>query len=366
MRRQSELNARHKALGASLDRAWNGMPVAERYRTDPYDEVAAVRYRGGLIDISSHNLVTIAGDRAAQCLNAILTTDITRLMPGQTHCSNIVGEDGGLIDDVLVYCDSENRFRLSHGEGRLQQVLSDVAPAYGVTFAPDDDTHVLSLQGPRSTGVLSPLVTIDLSELPLGRHRPTELFGRQVSMTRGGFFGETGFEIFCARADAVTLWDGLLQAGEASGIIPISWRCLEIARIEAGLLFFPYDMPYPDTTPWEVDAGWTVDLDKDDFRGKAALRARRDKIRSCIAGVEIRFDDAVPTAARIASQGRDVGCVTSAVFSRHLMKSIAMVQIAPEVSALGTLLEIRADGNVWPAHVVQMPFYDPMRRRTAL
>lgn len=366
MRSPSMLNGRHRDLGAKLDQTWNGRAVAERYVTDPYDEVAAVRYRAGLIDISSHNLVRVEGPGAAACLNALLTSDIARLSAGQTHCSNIVGEEGGLIDDVLVYCDGPDRFRLSHGEGQLFDVLAASAPAHGAVIARDDDTHVLSLQGPRSRDVLVPLISVDLAGVPMGVHRDATVLHVPVSITRGGFFGEVGFEIFCSGADAVALWDAILAAGRDAGVIPVSWRCLEIARVEAGLLFFPYDMPYADTTPWEVHAGWTVDLAKPEFRGKAALAARRGQERSFIAGLEVGADIAMPPGARLMSDAADVGCVTSSVFSRHLMKSLAMAHVAPTHTAIGTPLAVHAaDGGIHPARVVALPFYDPLRLRTS-
>jgi aminomethyltransferase len=319
-----------------------------------------VRYRAGLIDISSHNVVTVTGTRAAACLDHLLTSDITRLQPGQTHCSNIVNEQGGLIDDVLVYCDAMHRFRLSHGEGVLFEALSEIAGDFGVAVARDDDVHVLSLQGPRATPVLARLTPADLHTLTMGVHRQTTVLQRPVTIARGGFFGEVGYEIFCARGDAVSLWDGILAAGAGDGVVPISWRCLEIARVEAGLLF----LPYADTTPWEVGAGWTVDLNKQDFRGKAALASRKGRERSRIVGLEITAADAAPVGAPIFSGNHRVGVVTSSVFSRHLMKSIAMAHVSAECAPIGTAVTID-NGQNFAARVVPLPFYDPLRLRTA-
>lgn len=364
MRPQSVLNDRHRQLGARLDRSWNGRAIPERYTTDPYDEVAAVRYRAGLIDISSHNVVTVEGEQAAACLNRLLTSDIARLTPGQTHCSNIVGDDGGLIDDVLVYCDAQNRFRLSHGEGVLFEALTDIVDEFGVVAARDDDVHVLSLQGPHSTAILKSLAATDVGTLTMGVHRTTTVLQRSVSLARGGFFGEVGYEIFCSSGDAVALWDGLLSAGAGDGVVPVSWRCLEIARVEAGLVFFPYDMPYPDTTPWEIGAGWTVDLDKPDFRGKAALTARRGSERSGIAGLEVDSAEAVAAGTPVMCGAVCAGIVTSAEFSRHLMKSLAIVHLSPEYSRVGTALTVGRSHEV-AARVVALPFYDPIRLRTA-
>jgi len=363
--RQSVLNDRHRALGADLTvQSWNGMPLAATYSTDPYDEVAATRYRAGLIDVSALNLVNVSGPQAGDFLNYLLTSDISKAKAGDSHISNIVNDDAGLIDDVLVYVDGPNQYRVSHGGGAFKSAVAEQIGRFDAQADPDSDTHVLSLQGPIALEVLAPHTPMKLDALPYFRHEKSTLFGRNVSIARGGYSGERGYEVFCSAADAPFLWDSILDAGKSKGVIPASWTCLDIVRVEAGLLFFPNDMPHENTTPWEVRADWTVDLDKSDFRGKAALLATRGRERSLITGLEVDSDTAIAPGARIYAGSRDIGVVTSTIFSEHLGKSLAMAQIVPEHTALGSQVEVNDGSQTLNATVVRMPFYDPLRLRT--
>jgi len=363
--RQSALHDRHCALGADLTvLSWNGMALAQNYSSDPYDEVAATRYRGALIDVSALNIVNVSGPQACDLLNYILTTDISKAKPGDSHISNIVNDNGGLIDDVLIYVDGPNQYRVSHGCGAFKDAVAEHIGRFDANAEPDNDAHVLSLQGPVALEVLAPHTPMKLESLDYFHHQKTTLFGRDVSIARGGYSGERGYEVFCSAADAPFLWDSILDAGKSQGVIPVSWTCLDIVRVEAGLLFFPNDMPHEDTTPWEVRADWTVDLDKPDFRGKAALVASKGKERSLITGLEVDSDEAVAPGARIYAGGKDIGVVTSTVFSQHLAKSLAMAQIAPQHTGLGSQVEIKDGDKTLTATVVRMPFYDPLRLRT--
>lgn len=362
--RQSILNGRHRALGSDLQQAWNDMPIPQNYATDPYEEIAAVRYRAGLIDVSALKIVNVSGPEASKFLDCLLTTNVSKMTAGQSHISNIVDDHGSLIDDVLVYCDAPNTFRVSHGGGALEEVMPSIAQRFNVKFGRDDDVHILSLQGPLAIDVLNPHAGMDLDLISYFTHQRTQLFGKDVSIARGGYSGERGYEVFCSSNDAIELWDKILAAGKEHGVIPTSWTCLDIGRVEAGLLFFPFDMTHGDTTPYEVRADWTIDLDKPDFRGKGGLIKRRGKERSYITGLEVDSAEAMTPLAKVFAGGHEVGVVTSAAYSKHLMKSIAMAQIVPSHTRLGTAVDIHDGVKSYPATVVRMPFYDPLRLRT--
>ena len=362
--RQSILNDRHRALGSDLSQSWNDMPIPQFYATDPYAEIGATRYRAGLIDVSMLKIVNVSGPQATAFLDYLLTSDIKKITAGQSHISNIVNENGALIDDVLVYCDGPNQFRVSHGGGAFEEAMEEFSKEFDVSWVRDNDIHILSLQGPLALEVLAPHTPMDLAKLAYFTHQRTKLFERDVSIARGGYSGERGYEVFCAKRDAVDVWDAILAAGKDKGVMPVSWTCLDIGRVEAGLLFFPFDMTHGDTTPWEVKADWTIDLNKQNFRGKTAIAASKGQARSFISGLEVQTSEAVTPLAKVMSDGKQVGVVTSTAFSQHLMKSLAMAQIAPSHTRLGTAVEIHDGGNVYAATVVQIPFYDPMRLRT--
>lgn len=366
MARESILNVRHRELGSKLDGdSWNNMPIPWHYRRDPQDEVVAVRTAAGLYDISALNIVRVCGPDAADVIDRLCPIDVHRLRPGSARLAAEVNERGVVSDDLMVVRDGDTEFRLSHGSGNTQQQLAALAEGRQVEWEQDFDVHMVSLQGPRSAAVLQPNIGIELARLPYFAHRQTTAFGIPVTVSRGGYSGEQGFELACAADKAVALWDAILEVGAPAGVIPCSWDSLEIARLEAGLLFYPFDMPEGDTTPWEVNLGWAIDADKQgDYIGKAALLAARGKERFFQGGVVVRHDAAVAAGASILADGKEVGVVTGATFSRYLMQSIALVHLKPEYRAIGTALEIRDGSGSHAAWVSRMPFYDPQRLRT--
>lgn len=362
--RKSALEQIHMDLGSALDSDWNGMPIPQNYSTDPYEETAIVRSRAGLFDVSGLRMIDVSGPDCVAALNSMLTSDVDRLKPGQSVISNIVDENGSLIDDVLVYRDGPTTFRLSHGGGSLEDVIGNFFTGNGATWARNDDVHILSLQGPLALDILNPHADADLSTVKYFEHTRTTLFGKDVSIGRGGYSAERGYEVFCTAADAPVLWNKIMEAGKPFGACAASWSCLDIVRVEGALLFFPFDMPKGDETPWEVGADWTVDLSKPDFNGKAALEKRKGEIRVANVGLEIDADEAIEPGATILKDGKEVGTVNSTAYSRHLMKSIALGHVTPDLKAYGTELTVKSAAGEFPAWVVRTPFYDPHRLRT--
>lgn len=362
--RLSALSDRHRALGTAFEASWNDMPVPQNYASDTYDEVIAVRTAAGLFDVSALRIIDVAGKEALAVLNETCTSDISKIAPGASSLTSVVDENGSLIDDVLIYCDGPDAYRISHGGGSLEDILPGIAAGREVTFTKDNDVHILSLQGPKALDILDPNTPFALETLPYFGHQRTTLFGRPVSIARGGYSGERGYEVFCAAADAVALWDAILAAGKPVGAMAVSWSCLDVVRVEGGLLFFPYDMPQGDTTPWEVGLGWTVDLSKPAFRGRDALVRRKGQERVAQVGVEIDHHAAVEPGAKLFRDGKEVGLVNSTTYSRYLMRSLALAHVTPDLAAFGTELEVRGADGVFAARVVKTPFYDPLRLRT--
>ncbi len=366
MARNSILNDRHRALGSKLDGdTWNDMPIPWSYNTDAHDEVVAVRSAAGLYDVSALNIVNVSGPDAEKVLDMLVCKDVTKLTPGTSVLAAEVDETGALCDDIMIIRDSATEFRVSHGSGKTPEQLKKLSAGKNVKIEADLDVHILSLQGPKSLAILAPHVSFDLAKLPYFKHENSVLFGKDVVIARGGYSGERGYEVYCKAKDAVELWDKILEVGKPFGAIPASWNSLDLTRVEAALLFFPFEMPEGDTTPWEVNMGWGVDLDKQgDYVGKAAVLASRGKERVKQAGLICRSNSAVEAGAKILKDGKEVGVVTSASYSRYLMLSLAMVHLKPEFTAIGTALEVAGSkGNV-KAYVAPTPFYDPMRLRT--
>ena len=366
MTRNSVINDRHRALGSKLDGdAWNGMALPWSYHTDANDEVVAVRTCAGLYDISALNILSVSGPDAESVIDKLVAKDITKLASGTSVLAAELDETGAVCDDIMVIRDSVNDFRLSHGSGKTPQNLQMLATGKNVKFAPDHDVHIFSLQGPKSLAILAAHLSFDLASLPYFKHQSSRVFGHDVMIARGGYAGERGYEVYCKAKDAVEVWDKLLEVGKPYGAVAASWNSLELTRVEAGLLFFPYEMPEGDVTPWELNMGWGVDLEKaGDYIGKEAVLKSRGKERFKQAGLICRSASAVAAGAKILIDGKEVGVVTSGSYSHYLMQSIALVHLKPEFTAIGTVVEVVGNDASCKAYVALTPFYDPMRLRT--
>lgn len=365
MTRTSILNGRHRELGSSLDgETWNNMPVPWSYSTDPHDEVVAVRTRAGLYDISALNILKVSGVDAESVLDKLVAIDVTSIIPGTSKLAAEVDEFGSIIDDIMIIRDTKNEFRVSHGTGKTHESLAILAKGKEVKLEVDSDVHILSLQGPKSLDILNAHIDFDLEKLPYFTHQKAILFGCDIRIARGGYSGERGYEVYCASKDAILVWDKILEAGQPHGAIAVSWESLDLTRIEAGLLFYPYEMPEGDTTPWEVNMGWGVDVNKKaDYVGKEALLMLKGRERFKQTGLVCNTSVAVEAGAKLIKDGKEVGVVTSACFSRYLMLSIAMIHIKPEYSQVGTSVTV-AGTSECKAVVAKTPFYDPMRLRS--
>ncbi len=370
--RHNALYSRHKELGASFEEPLWNMGVPWLYNTNPDDEHVAVRSRVGLWDVTCLQVINITGPDALEVINAMQAADMSVLKPGQSRLGCLCNKEGAITDDFLVYCDDQNQYRATHGDGDAEEVLEEYSKGKNVTISRDADVHILSVQGPQVLNLLSPHTSIELSELPYFHHKKSKLFGKDVLISRAGYSHERGYEIFCSSDDAVELWDTILDEGAEFGIMPCSFTCLDLCRVEAGLLFYPFDMPEGDVTPWELGMSWAVDLngmswgievERDDFRGKKALQQKKGKERFLQTGIVCRSDKAAPEGAKLIKDGKEVGLVTTPVYSRYLMQSLALIHIKPEFSAPGTSVEVHGGDFTSEATVFKPPFYDPLRLR---
>jgi aminomethyltransferase len=341
------------------------MAIPWSYNTNPHDETVAVRSRAGLFDVSALNLVDVTGPDAEAVLNAMVAKDITKLKVNSGTIAVEVDEAGALCDDVMIIRLGPSAFKVSHGTGKTPENLAALAVGKNVTIKKDDDTHVVSLQGPNSLAILAPHVGIALSDLPYFGFVNTTAFGINVIIGRGGYAAERGYEVYSAAKDIVAIWDKILEVGKPLGVVAASWNCLELTRVEGALQFFPFEMPEGNTTPWEAGLGWAVDLDKSaEYTGKAAVLKSKGQERVKQGGLVCQSAVAVEAGAKILKDGIEVGVVTSSSYSQFLMLSIALMHIKPEFSMIGTEVEVVGEKSSCKARVAQTPFYDPMRIRT--
>jgi aminomethyltransferase len=237
----------------------------------------------------------------------------------------------------------------------------------------DDDLQDLSLQGPLAVEYLAEHVP-GIRELPYFHHMQTTLFGKHVMISRTGYTGERGYEIFCRAEDALEIWDTILDEGKERGIVPASFTTLDWLRVESYLLFYPYDnsqmYPFEDEGPgdtlWELGLDFTVSPGKTGFRGAEEHYRLKGKERFKIFGVLAETDKPTDAGDELWANGRKVGVITCGMYSRLTNRSMAIARMDVDVAVQGTPLEVRgADGTI-PAIAHTITFDDPQKtKRTA-
>ena len=360
--RTSALASRHTTLGSGLE-DWNDMGTAWSYHSNPDDEHDAIREAAGMFDMSPLKKVFVRGPDAARVVDHVITRNMTQIYPGKSAYGAILTEQGTVCDDAIIANYGNDEWMHCHGSGDSMQRLQESAAGLNVDIELDDDLHNISLQGPAALALLNAHTPIELGDMAYFHHQASELFGHPCRLSRTGYSGERGYEIFVDAAAVGDIWDQILGHGADQGILPCSFTSLDKVRIEAALLFFGYDMTAEDT-PWEVGLGFTVNRNKGDFRGKQAVLASEGKERFLAAGVSIEHDDALAGGELLKLDGEEVGVINSPCWSHRLNKSLALVHLQPGASRPGTGLEVVSDDFTGKATVESTPFFDSNKSRT--
>ncbi len=368
--RHSALAHRHAEIGGELE-DWNGMGTAWFYDHTPErakEDYEAIRTKAGLMDVSGLKKCHVTGADAAYVIDRCTTRNVEKIAPGRAVYAAMLNADGKFIDDCVIYHIAVNSWMVVIGTGTGMESLTTVAAGKNCTVLFDDDLHDMSLQGPKSVDILATQIpTIrDLAYFGITQAR---LFGRDVMISRTGYTGERGYEIFCRAKDAVHLWDSILETG-GDDVRPVQFSTLDMLRIESYLLFYPGDnsetFPFEDGSPcgdtlWELGLDFTVSPDKIGFIGSENHYASEGKERFKIYGVQLADGGMaqMDMGARCMMGGKDVGVITYGLSSELNNYSVAIARLSPEAAQAGTKLEVvQLDGTKLAATAEEMPFYD--------
>ena len=371
--RFSVLADRHRALGSKLE-DWSGMGTAWTYDKDIYAEHIAVRTKAGLMDVSGLKKVHLVGPHAIAVLDYITTRDLNKVYPGKSVYACMLNERGTFTDDRIVYRTGPNSWMLVHGSGSAHEEVVKQAMGRNVAVLFDDDLHDLSLQGPMAVEFLAQHVP-GIRDLKYFHHMQTTLFGAPVMISRTGYTGERGYEIFVRGQDAPMVWDTILDKGKSMGIIPVCFSVLDMLRVESYLLFYPYDnsqmYPFPDQIPgdtlWELGLDFTVSPGKTGFRGAEEHYKLKGKERFKIFGVLIEADGPADLGDEIWADGKKVGVITCPSYSKLTKKSMGIARLEVPYAKQGTPLEIRGKNLKAKAIAHTITFDDPeKKKRTAV
>ena len=375
-------------------REWSGFFAAGTYADAPDIEYNAIREAAALIDVSPLFKYEVTGPDAERLIDRVITRDATTLMVNQVYYTPWCDEGGKVIDDGTVTRLDEHRYRWTAADPSLRWFRMN---ANGLDVRVDETTEAtvaVALQGPRSRDVLEAATGESLTDLRYFRHRPTRIGKAAVDVTRTGYTGDLGFELWMDASKAVAVWDALMKAGRAHGIRPAGILALDVARIEAGLILIEADytsarhavIADQAYSPFEIGLGRMVTFDKAEFVGKRALvqeRANGGPPRKLVglelawAGIEAMFasQGLTPSVSPIASREpvpvyadrKQVGRITSSTWSPTLKQMIALASVGASFAKPGTELwaewTVEAHRGKVAATVVELPFLNPPRKR---
>lgn len=374
-------------------RRWSGYVVASSYELSHEREYHAIRSSAALFDISPLYKYRVQGRDAARLLDRVVTRDVGGSRPGQVLYTGWCDAAGKMLDDGTIARLDADLFRMTSAEPGLRWLEDNAAGLEVEVEDISDGIAALALQGPSSRAILQEIADTDLANLKYFRIVATTLSGIPVTISRTGYTGDLGYEIWAGAGDALALWDAVVDAGTPYGIVPAGMLALDLARIEAGLMLLEVDYvparkalaARQTSSPYELDLAWTVNLAKENFVGKKALAKEAEREPEWqFVGIEVDWDalerlyaevglaPQLPATAwrmsvPIYAEGRQAGYATSGGWSPLLKKYIALAHLRARWVRPGTAVEIEVtvehQRKRAAARVVKKPFFDPERKR---
>ena len=339
--------------------------------TSTQEEHLATRNAVGIYDVYSQGPIDVKGPDAARLLTHVAARDVERRAAddGQVLYTSFLNESGGIVDDLTIYRLGREHFWVVATPARASVVEDTLARhadgmrAYLTNTIPG--TAYLSVQGPRSRELLGALTDADLSTdaLPYFRFTHADVAGVPTVLSRTGYSGELGYELYYPRDYAEGMWDAVLEAGRPLEAAPAGLGALRSVRIEKRYPLYGLDLD-ESTSPLEAGLGWAVDLDRDGFVGADALRRQRDDgVARTLVGLSFADLEPLPKPGDVVlADGEEIGAVTSADRGWALGRSLALAYVRPDTARQDASLTVAGDAS-WPATVSLEPFYDPKGER---
>lgn len=358
MEKKTALYDCHVAHGGKMVE-FAGYMLPIEYPTGLMKEHVAVRNACGIFDVSHMGEIEFAGPGALEAINHLMTNDFTDFEIGACRYSTMCYEDGGVVDDLIIYRMGEQEYLVIVNAANKDKdyawmkdhlvgdtTLTDLSAEYAQ----------IALQGPCAETIISKLA--DAASLPVGYYtfrNPVEVAGIPCIVSRTGYTGEDGYELYCPWDEAPRLWNALMEAGEPYGLIPCGLGARDTLRLEASMPLYGHEMD-ASITPFEAKLGFCVKLDKDEFIGKETLRAKKDAKRTRI-GLEAIDRGIVREEAPLYFEGKHIGNTTSGTHCPGLKKACAMALVDAGTVAIGDVVEAEVRGRTIACKVVPMPFY---------
>jgi aminomethyltransferase len=351
----------HVKAGAKLI-PFAGFEMPVQYPAGVNKEHQAVRERAGLFDVSHMGEFLIEGGDAEGFINHLVTNDVSRMEPWQAQYNVMCREDGGIVDDLLVY-KFPDRFRLVVNAANIEKDYAWVESClgeYGATGVQLTDESegigLLALQGPESESILSGLAEIDLSAIGYYRFAEASVAGETCLVSRTGYTGEDGFELYCDTGAASKLWKALLQSG-GDGLLPVGLGARDTLRLEMGYALYGNDID-DETSPIEAGLGWTVKIDKGEFIGRDVLAAQKEQGTSRkLCGFVLNERGFPRPGYEVRLDGNPAAKVRSGTIGPSVGVGIGTSYLPTGRAVPGTAVEVMIRDRALSGEVVRMPFY---------
>jgi aminomethyltransferase len=354
---KTPLFKKHQELNAFMvDFANYRMPM--QY-SSIFEETKAVRNSAGLFDVSHMGEIEITGQDATECLNYLVAFDISKLKAFQVKYTVMLNKRGGIIDDLLVYklkgrylivvnaSNQEKDFNWIKKHKKSNVKIQSLSKEY----------FQIALQGPLSEKIIKRIVKSDLSKLKFYEAKEENMADTQVLLSRTGYTGEDGFEVYGDREEACRIWDKITEEGKKYNLIPCGLGARDLLRLEMGYCLYGNDITV-GTTPLEANLSWVVSFDKEDFIGKEALlEQKKEGIKRKLVGILVPGKRIPRSGYKVLVNKKKVGIITSGNYSPNLGSSIAMGYVDKPYEKEGTKLEIEIRNTVVEGKITKLPFW---------
>ena len=347
-----------RAGGKMVDFAGWIMPV--RY-TSEIEEHKAVRTAAGLFDVSHMGEIRVRGAGALDFLQGLTPNDVTKLQPGRAHYSGLLTEQGTYIDDLLIYMLADNDYLVVVNAANVEVdygwMVSRPHPDCRIEDH-SDKYALLALQGPKAPEILGRLTDVDLGAIKYYRFVDgAEVAGERCLVSRTGYTGELGFELYLPPESGPKVWDALLEVGQGDGLLPCGLSARDTLRLEAGMALYGHEIDR-DTTPYEAGLAWVVKLQAGDFIGRDALVQQKENgVGRQLIGFEVTGKGIARQGYDVLSGGEIVGSVCSGTYSPTFEKALGTAYVPPQLAEPGTEIDIQVRKRTVSAKVVELPFY---------
>lgn len=356
--RKTALNATHRRMGAKMVN-FGGWDMPVEY-TGILAEHDAVRRRAGLFDVSHMGEIEIRGPQALELVQWVTCNNAAKLEAGQAHYSGLMTSRGTFVDDLLVHKISDTHYLLCVNAGNQDADFAHIVannPMHAKLENAGPRNSQLAIQGPRAKEVLQRLTPVALEPIRYYHFAFGQVEGVDCLIARTGYTGEDGFEIYFDPKHSEKLWDDLLQAGKAEGLVACGLGARNTLRLEAGMCLYGHEID-DATTPWEAGLGWICKMEKGAFLGSEPLaKQKQSGITRKLVGFEMLDKRIGRDGYPVSIAGREAGRVTSGGPAPFLRKNIGMAYVPPGASAIGTEIEIGIRGQAAAAKIIPVPFY---------